>query len=53
LHKLWDDKSQCGDMQKEERADHDGNYRGDTTKSKKHRKHLHIHVTPMVSMAIK
>ncbi len=31
---MWDDKSQCGDMQKEERADFSANYRGNKTKSK-------------------
>jgi len=31
---MWDDKSQCGDMHKEERVDHSGNHRGNTTKSK-------------------
>jgi hypothetical protein len=31
---LWDDKSKCGDMQKEEKADHGGNYKSHTNKSK-------------------
>jgi hypothetical protein len=32
LHKLWDDESQCGDMQKAEKTDHGGNHKGNTTK---------------------
>ncbi len=31
---MWDDKSQCVDMQKEEKIDHSGNHRSSTTKSK-------------------
>ncbi len=34
LHKLWDDESQCGDMQKEETIEHGGNHKRCTTDSK-------------------
>jgi hypothetical protein len=31
---MWDVKSQCGDMQKEEIVDHGDNHKGNTIKSK-------------------
>ncbi len=34
MHKLWDDKSQCGNMKKEEKIDHGDNHKGNITKSK-------------------
>jgi lipopolysaccharide biosynthesis regulator YciM len=34
LHKLWDEESQCGDMQKEKKTDHVGNQKSHITKSK-------------------
>jgi hypothetical protein len=35
-------------MQKEGKTDHGGNHKGGTTKSKKFKQHLHMHVTSMV-----
>ncbi len=38
MHKLWNDESQCGNTKKEERANHNGNHKGNITKSKKQQK---------------